>query len=69
MDRGFHVTVCDGALLGDDRDRLDLDEEVVGEIVDLRLCRLAAREHAEVDADVSVVVEKGDLREILHRNV
>ena len=41
---------------------------VVREIVDLRLRRLAAREHAEVDADVSVVVEKGDLREILHRN-
>ena len=66
--RRFHVAVGDRPVLGDDRDRRDLDQEVVGEIVDLRLCRLAAREHAEVDADVTVVVEKGDLRDILHRN-
>ena len=40
---------------------------VVGELVDLGLRGLAAREHAEVDADVSVVVEEGDWGEILHR--
>ena len=45
----------------------DLGEEVVGELVDLRLGGVAAREHAEVDADVSVVVEEGDRSEILHR--
>ena len=61
------VVIGDRALLGDDRDRRHLGEEVVGELVDLRLRGLAAREHAEVDADVSVVVEEGDLGDILHR--
>ena len=65
--RRLHVAVGDRALLGDDRDRLDLGEEVVGELVDLGLRGVAAREHAEVDADVSVVVEERDRGEILHR--
>jgi len=34
VDRRLHVAVCDGALLGDDRDRGDLDEEVVREVAD-----------------------------------
>ena len=65
--RRLHLAVGDRALLGDDRDRLDLAEEVVRELVDLRLGGVAAREHAEVDADVAVVVEEGDGGEILHR--
>ena len=66
--RRFHVAIGDRALLGDDRDRLELGQERMCELVDLRLRRLAAGEHAEVDPDVSGFVEEGDLGEFLHCN-
>ncbi len=66
MHRRFHLAVGDRPLLGDDRDRIDLPEEVVGEVVDLGLRGLAAREHAEVDADVTVLVEERDRGQFLH---
>ena len=65
--RRLHVAVDDRAVLGDDGHRLDLGEERVGELLDLCLRRLAAREHAEVDADVAVIVQKGNRGEFLHR--
>ena len=64
--RRLDVAVGDRALLGDNRDRLDLAKEVVRELVDLRLSGFAAREHAEIDADVSLVVEKSNGGNILH---
>ena len=41
-------------------------EQALGEVVDLGLRRLAPREHAEVDADVPVVVDERDLGEFGH---
>ena len=60
MHRRLHLAVGDRPLLGDDRDRVDLLEERVRELVDLGLGGVAAGEHAEVDADVAVVVDEGD---------
>ena len=66
MHRRLHLAVGDRALLGHDRDRLHLAQQCVGEVVDLGPRGLAAGEHAEVDADVTVVVDERDLGEILH---
>ena len=66
VDGCLHLPVGHRPLLGDDRDRVDLLEERVRELVDLGLGGVAAGEHAEVDADVAVLVEECDLSERLH---
>ena len=62
----LRLAVGNRPLLGDDRDRVDLLQERSRQVVDLGLRGLAAGEHAEVDADVAVLVDEGDRSEILH---
>src|SRR5215210_2715682 len=66
VDGRFHVAARDRPLLGDDRDRFDLRQQIPRKLVDLRLRCVSAREHAEVDTDVTVLVEERDRSQSLH---
>ena len=71
VDESLDVGVELVPLLGDDRDRAHLGKEDSSELVDLGRRHLAAREDAEVDADLERgscegIGDEGDLGQLLH---